>query len=99
MRVLNDDPLTGALARTLAPIRDLGGLTRRLAQSGEEAGYRFERMIAEIASALARYMWAARAVRASGWPDANFLLAKLRDDPYTDDNGFYLVREAAGFAE
>jgi hypothetical protein len=45
------------------------------------------------------HMWAARAVRASGWPDANSLLAKLRDDPYTDDNGFYLVREAAGFED
>lgn len=42
-------------------------------------------------------MWAARAVRASGWRDARTLLAPLARDPFTDDNGFHLVREAAGF--
>lgn len=44
-------------------------------------------------------MWAARAVRAAGWDDAADLLAPLAEDPYEDDNGFYLVREAAGFTD
>lgn len=44
-------------------------------------------------------MWGARAVRASGWRDACTLLAPLAHDPFTDDNGFYLVREAAGFTD
>jgi len=42
-------------------------------------------------------MWAARAVRAADWGDADKLLAPLASDPYEDDNGFFLVREAAGF--
>lgn len=42
-------------------------------------------------------MWTARAIRASAWPDGATLLAKLRDDSFVDDDGFYLVREAAGF--
>jgi hypothetical protein len=44
-------------------------------------------------------MWAAYAVRAAGWDDADALLASLAADPYEDDNGFYLVREAAGFTD
>lgn len=44
-------------------------------------------------------MWAARAVRAAGWDDADDVLAPLADDPYEDDNGLYLVREAAGFMD
>lgn len=44
-------------------------------------------------------MWAARAVRAAGWDDADDVLAPLAEDPYEDDNGFYLVREAAGFTD
>jgi hypothetical protein len=44
-------------------------------------------------------MWAARAVRAAGWADACDVLAPLAEDPYHDDNGFFLVREAAGFAD
>lgn len=44
-------------------------------------------------------MWAARAVRAAGWDDADAVLAPLAGDPYEDDNGFFLVREAAGFTE
>ena len=44
-------------------------------------------------------MWAARAVRASGWDDAEDVLAPLAEDPYEDDNGFFLVREAAGFTD
>jgi hypothetical protein len=42
-------------------------------------------------------MWAARAVRRADWEDADALLAPLEDDPFVDDNGFFLVREAAGF--
>jgi hypothetical protein len=42
-------------------------------------------------------MWAARAVRRAGWEDADALLAPLENDPFEDDNGFFLVREAAGF--
>lgn len=42
-------------------------------------------------------MWAARAVRAADWVDADKLLAPLATDPYEDDNGYFLVREAAGF--
>ena len=44
-------------------------------------------------------MWAARAVRAAGWDDADEVLAPLAKDPYEDDNGYFLVREAAGFTE
>lgn len=44
-------------------------------------------------------MWAARAVRAADWDDADALLADLAKDPYEDDNGFFLVREAAGFTD
>jgi hypothetical protein len=44
-------------------------------------------------------MWAARAVRASGWDDAEDVLAPLAEDPYEDDNGYFLVREAAGFTD
>ena len=44
-------------------------------------------------------MWAARAVRAAGWDDADKVLATLAEDPYEDDNGYFLVREAAGFTE
>lgn len=44
-------------------------------------------------------MWAARAVRASGWSDAPQLLRQLENDSFVDDNGFHLVREAAGFME
>ena len=42
-------------------------------------------------------MWAARAVRRADWEDADALLAPLEIDPFEDDNGFFLVREAAGF--
>lgn len=44
-------------------------------------------------------MWAARAVRAAGWDDAADVLAPLAEDPYEDDNGYFLVREAAGFTD
>ena len=44
-------------------------------------------------------MWAARAVRAAGWADADKVLATLAEDPYEDDNGYFLMREAAGFTE
>lgn len=44
-------------------------------------------------------MWAARAVRASGWNDSRALLAPLMHDAFADDNGFHLVREAAGFTD
>ena len=42
-------------------------------------------------------MWAAQAVRAAGWKDAARLLKPLASDSFSDDNGIYLVREAAGF--
>jgi hypothetical protein len=42
-------------------------------------------------------MWAARVVRRAGWRDADVLLAPLAEDPFDDDNGLFLVREAAGF--
>jgi hypothetical protein len=42
-------------------------------------------------------MWAARIVRLAGWEDAEKVLAPLKKDPFEDDNGIYLVREAAGF--
>jgi hypothetical protein len=44
-------------------------------------------------------MWAARAIRAAGWKDAAELLAPLAKDPFCDPDGFYLVREAAGFVD
>jgi len=44
-------------------------------------------------------MWAARAVRAAAWDDAEDILAPLAEDPYEDDNGYFLVREAAGFTD
>ncbi len=44
-------------------------------------------------------MWAARAVRASAWDDAEDILAPLAEDPYEDDNGYFPVREAAGFTD
>ena len=44
-------------------------------------------------------MWAARAVRLAGWKDAEKVLAPLKKDPFEDDNGIHLVREAAGFDE
>lgn len=42
-------------------------------------------------------MWAAQAVRAAGWKDAARVLKPLASDSFSDDNGIYLVREAAGF--
>lgn len=42
-------------------------------------------------------MWAARSLRLSDWSDVDTLLAPLAYDSYEDDNGFFLVREAAGF--
>jgi len=42
---------------------------------------------------------AARAVRALGWDDAEDVLAPLAEDSYEDDNGYCLVREAAGFTD
>lgn len=42
-------------------------------------------------------MWAAHAVRAAGWKDAARVLKPLASDSFSDDNGIYLVREAAGF--
>lgn len=44
-------------------------------------------------------MWAARVVRLAGWSDAEKVLAPLKKDPFEDDNGIHLVREAAGFDE
>ena len=40
-----------------------------------------------------------RRTRAEAVADARTLLAPLARDPFTDDNGFYLVREAAGFTD
>jgi hypothetical protein len=33
------------------------------------------------------------------WDDSSALLAPLRNDPFEDDNGYFLVREAAGHQE
>lgn len=44
-------------------------------------------------------MWGARAVRAINPRNATVLLKPLARDTFSDDNGLYLVREAAGFFE
>lgn len=44
-------------------------------------------------------LWGARAIRSLGPVNAEDLLANLKDDPYIDEDGYYLVREAAGFPE
>lgn len=42
-------------------------------------------------------LWGARAIRAISPDNADELLEPLQNDPFCDDNGIYLVREAAGF--
>ena len=44
-------------------------------------------------------MLGARTVRALELEDEEELLAHLESDDFEDDNGFFLVREAAGFEE
>lgn len=46
-----------------------------------------------------RRAWAARTVRLARWKDADKVLASLKNDPFEDDNGYFLVREAAGFTD
>jgi len=46
-----------------------------------------------------RRMLGARTVRALGLEDEKERLAHLEQDDFEDDNGFFLVREAAGFEE
>lgn len=42
-------------------------------------------------------MWGARAIRAIDPPNLDEILASLQSDTFEDDNGNFLVREAAGF--
>jgi hypothetical protein len=46
---------------------------------------------------LERRMWTARTARRAEWAATDAVLAPLAEDPCEDDNGFSLVREAAGF--
>ena len=46
-----------------------------------------------------RRAWAACTVRLARWKDAAKVLAPLKKDPFEDDNGIHLVREAAGFRD
>lgn len=46
-----------------------------------------------------RRAWAACTVRLARWKDAAKVLAPLKKDPFEDDNGIHLVREAAGFGD
>ena len=43
-------------------------------------------------------MWGAQAIRAMKPPNADELLTWLQSDSFEDDNGNFLVREAAGFS-
>ena len=65
---------------------------------------RFEEARAEVLKRLKHKrwehrMWAARIVRMAAWTDADKVLAPLKKDPFEDDNGIPLVREAAGFGD
>ena len=42
-------------------------------------------------------MWSARAVAGARWPDRKSLLEMFQNDPYQDADGFFPVREAAGY--
>jgi hypothetical protein len=44
-------------------------------------------------------LWGAWGLRFMNTSESNKLLEKLASDPYVDDSGCYLVREAAGFYE